>query len=327
MQELEENFKHIPVLFNEVIENLNVNENGKYIDGTIGGAGHSIEIFNKLTNGTLIGIDKDKEALEVSKQRLEKELEKNIKENEDKYKNKNFILVHDDYKNIKNIVLNLDIDSIDGILLDLGISSYQIDMDERGFSYKNDGPLDMRMDQTKEKTAEFIVNTYEEKELADIIYKYGEERYSRQIASEIINVRKEKRIETTFELVNIIEKVVPYNKKDGNRSKRTFQALRIETNDELKDLEETIENAITVLKDGGRLLIITFHSLEDRIVKQKFIELEGRCTCPKEIPICVCNYTSHGIRVNRKAIIPSDEEIKNNIRSRSAKLRIFEKKG
>ncbi len=327
MQELEENFKHIPVLFNEVIENLNVNENGKYIDGTIGGAGHSIEIFNKLTNGTLIGIDKDKEALEVSKQRLEKELEKNIKENEDKYKNKNFILVHDDYKNIKNIVLNLDIDSIDGILLDLGISSYQIDMDERGFSYKNDGPLDMRMDQTKEKTAEFIVNTYEEKELADIIYKYGEERYSRQIASEIINVRKEKRIETTFELVNIIEKVVPYNKKDGNRSKRTFQALRIETNDELKDLEETIENAISVLKDGGRLLIITFHSLEDRIVKQKFVELEGRCTCPKEIPICVCNYTSHGKRVNRKAIIPSDEEIKNNIRSRSAKLRIFEKKG
>ena len=327
MQELEENFKHIPVLFNEVIENLNINENGKYIDGTIGGAGHSIEIFNKLTNGTLIGIDKDKEALEVSKQRLEKVLEKNIKENDDEYKDKNFILVHDDYKNIKNIVLNLDIDSIDGILLDLGISSYQIDMDERGFSYKNDGPLDMRMDQTKEKTAEFIVNTYEEKELADIIYKYGEERYSRQIASEIINVRKEKRIETTFELVNIIEKVVPYNKKDGNRSKRTFQALRIETNDELKDLEETIEDAISVLKDGGRLLIITFHSLEDRIVKQKFIELEGRCTCPKEIPICVCNYTSHGKRVNRKAIIPSDEEIEKNIRSRSAKLRIFEKKG
>lgn len=200
-------------------------------------------------------------------------------------------------------------------------------MPKRGFSYNEDGPLDMRMDQRQEKTAEFIVNKYTEKELADIIYKYGEERKSRQIAAEIVKIRKNTPITTTKELVNIIEKVVPFKKEEGNRAKRTFQALRIETNDELKDLEKTIEDAVDVLNENGRLAIITFHSLEDRIVKHKFIELEGHCTCPKSLPQCICNPIKRGQIITKKPIIPSDKELKENKRSHSAKLRVFEKKG
>lgn len=317
MQEKLKKFKHIPVLLEEVIENLNLQENGIYIDGTLGGAGHSTEIIKKLKNGILIGIDKDKEALEVSEKRLLEYKDKNTK----------LILVHDKYENIKNIISELNIEKVDGILLDLGVSSYQLDIKERGFSYNEDGPLDMRMDQTQEKSAELIVNTYSEEDLANIIFKYGEERYSRRIASEIVKSRKQKKIKTTKELTKIIESVVPYNKKDGNRSKRTFQAIRIETNDELKDLEKTIEDAIKSLKNNGRLLVITFHSLEDRIVKQKFIELEGRCTCPKDLPVCVCNYISYGKIITKKIILPSEDEMSKNKRAHSAKLRIFEKRG
>ncbi len=317
MQEKLKKFKHIPVLLEEVIENLNLQENGIYIDGTLGGAGHSTEIIKKLKNGILIGIDKDKEALEVSEKRLLEYKDKNTK----------LILVHDKYENIKNIISELNIEKVDGILLDLGVSSYQLDIKERGFSYNEDGPLDMRMDQTQEKSAELIVNTYSEEDLANIIFKYGEERYSRRIASEIVKSRKQKEIKTTKELTKIIESVVPYNKKDGNRSKRTFQAIRIETNDELKDLEKTIEDAIKSLKNNGRLLVITFHSLEDRIVKQKFIELEGRCTCPKDLPVCVCNYISYGKIITKKIILPSEDEMSKNKRAHSAKLRIFEKRG
>ena len=307
MQEKLKKFKHIPVLLEEVIENLNLQEDGIYIDGTLGGAGHSTEIIKKLKNGILIGIDKDKEALEVSEKRLLEHKDKDTK----------LILVHDKYENIKNIISDLNIEKVDGILLDLGVSSYQLDVKERGFSYKEDGPLDMRMDQTQEKSAELIINTYSEDDLANIIFKYGEERYSRRIASAIIKSRKQKEIKTTKELTEIIESVVPFNKKDGNRSKRTFQALRIETNDELKDLEKTIEDAIKSLKNNGRLLVITFHSLEDRIVKQKFIELEGRCTCPKDLPVCVCNYISYGKIITKKIILPSEDEMSKNKRAHS----------
>ena len=317
MQENLKEFKHIPVLLEEVIEYLNIKSDGTYIDGTLGGAGHSTEIIKRLKNGTLIGIDRDKEALEVSEKRLLKYKDKNTK----------LILIHDKYENIKDIVSELGIGNVDGIILDLGVSSYQLDMKERGFSYNEDGPLDMRMDQTQEKSAELIINTYSEEDLANIIFKYGEEKFSRRIASAIIKNREQKQIKTTKELTKIIESVVPFNKKDGNRSKRTFQALRIETNDELKGLENTIEDAIKSLNNNGRLLVITFHSLEDRIAKQKFIELEGRCTCPKDLPVCSCNFVSHGKIITKKIIVPSEEEMSKNKRAHSAKLRVFEKKG
>ncbi len=317
LQEKIKEFKHVPVLLDEVLEYLNIKENGIYVDGTLGGAGHSVAILKKLNKGILIGVDRDKEALEAS--------DKKLKQNKNVYTK--YILVHNKYENIKEILNELNIDKVDGVLLDLGVSSYQLDMQKRGFSYKEDGPLDMRMDQTQSKTAEEIINLYSEEDLANIIFKYGEERYSRRIAEAIVIYRKNKSIKTTKELTQIIESVVPFNKKEGNRSKRTFQALRIETNDELKELGKTIEDAISCLNNNGRLLIITFHSLEDRIVKQKFIELEGRCTCSKDLPICVCNPISHGEIITKKVIIPTKEEMEQNTRSHSAKLRVFEKKG
>ena len=307
-------FEHKPVLLKECIEGLQIKPDGIYVDGTIGGAGHSIEIVKRLSNkGLLIGIDRDEEALEAAKERLATY--------------KNVIYIHDNHDNIKEILQKLEINQVDGILLDLGVSSYQLDERNRGFSYLGENELDMRMDKNQELTAKRVVNYYSEKELANIIYEYGEERFSRQIARNICNYRKEKTINTTKELVEIIEKSIPKSKQnDGHPAKRTFQAIRIEVNNELEPLYNTVLNSIKVLKEEGRLAIITFHSLEDRAVKDAFIEAQGKCTCPKDLPYCICNYTSYGKIITKKPIIPSEEEQKENSRSKSAKLRIFERR-
>ncbi len=306
-------FNHIPVLLNECIDNLNIKPDGIYIDGTIGGAGHSYHIAKKLSQkGLLIGIDRDEDALNVAKERL-KEFN-NIK------------YVHNNYNNIKEEIERLNIDKVDGILLDLGVSSYQIDKKERGFTYMNNGPLDMRMDQTQSLTAEYVVNNYKEEELAKIIYEYGEEKFSRRIAKGICQYRINKKITTTEELVKIIEKSIPKtNNNQGHPAKRTFQAIRIEVNDEIKPLYNTVLNAINILNSKGRLCIITFHSLEDRSVKQAYNEATGKCICPPGLPYCVCGRQNLGTIITKKPIIPTDEEMKNNPRSRSAKLRVFEK--
>ncbi len=277
-----------------------------------GGAGHSEEIVKRLSKkGLLIGIDRDDEALEAAKKRLEK------------YKNVKYI--HGNHDDI-NILLE-DIGKVNGILLDLGVSSYQLDEKTRGFSYMENARLDMRMDKTQELTAEDVVNEYSEEKLANIIYKYGEERFSRNIARNICKERQTKRIETTEELVNIIKNSIPKAKQNsGHPAKRTFQAIRIEVNNELEPLYNTILNSIECLKENGRLAVITFHSLEDRAVKEAFIEAEGKCTCPKDLPYCVCNYKSYGKIITRKPILPSKEEQEENSRSKSAKLRIFERR-
>ena len=307
-------FKHTPVLLKECIEGLNINPDGIYIDGTLGGAGHSFEIANRLSkNGILIGIDRDYEAIETAKKRLSK------------FENVKYI--HGNHDNIKNILEELGIQKVDGILLDLGVSSYQLDEAERGFSYMKNAELDMRMDKTSKITAKDVVNKYQEEELSKIFFEYGEERFSRKIAAKICEYRKIKEIETTKELVEIIEKTIPnYSKNQGHPAKRVFQAIRIEVNNELKPLENTVKNCIDLLKLEGRLCIITFHSLEDRIVKKAYIDAEGKCTCPKDLPYCVCGNVSLGKIINKKAILATEEELKNNSRSKSAKLRIFEKK-
>lgn len=278
-----------------------------------GGAGHSEEIVKRLSEKSLlIGIDRDEEALRAAKQRLEK------------YKNVKY--VHGNHDDLPNILNELGIENVDGILLDLGVSSYQLDERNRGFSYMGDAKLDMRMDQTQELTAEKVVNEYAEEKLADIIYKYGEEKFSRIIAKNICEYRKEKRIETTAELVDIIKNSIPKSKQnDGHPAKRTFQAIRIEVNNELKPLYNTTLESIKLLKEHGRLAIITFHSLEDRSVKEAFIEAEGKCTCPKDLPYCVCGYKSYGKIITKKPILPTKEEQDENARSKSAKLRIFER--
>lgn len=307
-------FKHKPVLLNECIEGLNIKPNGIYVDGTLGGAGHSKEILKGLdkNKGLLIGIDRDEEALQAAKQNL---LE---------YENVKY--VHGNHDDIKEILKSLKIDKVDGILLDLGVSSYQLDERNRGFSYLGSNELDMRMDKTQRLTAMEVVNNYKEEHLADIIYKYGEERFSRNIAKNICIERRKKKIETTDELVKIIEKSIPrLNPKEGHPAKRTFQAIRIEVNNEIKPLEDTIKNSIDVLKPEGRLCVITFHSLEDRAVKQAMNRAKGMCTCPKDIPYCVCGAKELGTVITRKPIIASEEEQRENSRSKSAKLRIFEK--
>ena len=279
-----------------------------------GGAGHSLEIAKKLSEkGLLIGIDRDLEALEVAKQRLRQF--KNIK------------YVHDNHDNIKEVIQKLNIDRVDGILLDLGVSSYQIDEKTRGFTYMQDGPLDMRMDKTQELTAEYVVNNYKEEELARIIYEYGEEKFSRRIAKNICEYRKENKIISTSQLVEIIEKSVPkvYDKKQGHPAKRTFQAIRIEVNDEIKPLYNTVKNSIDILNEKGRLCIITFHSLEDRAVKNAYQDSVGKCTCPPGLPYCVCQNKSIGNIITKKPILPTEEELEVNSRSKSAKLRVFEK--
>lgn len=307
-------FKHEPVLLEETINGLNIKPNGIYVDGTLGGAGHSKEILKQLSSkGLLVGIDRDEEALKAAKENL-KEFE-NVK------------YIHGNHDEITEILESLDIKEVDGILLDLGVSSYQLDERNRGFSYLGNNELDMRMDKTQPLTAKKVVNTYSEEELANIIYEYGEERFSRQIARKICEYRKNKEIETTEELVNIIEKSMPaFAKKDGHPAKRTFQAIRIEVNDEIKPLYNTVRNCIKLLKPGGRLCIITFHSLEDRAVKNAYIDAQGKCICPKDLPYCVCGAISEGKIINKKPIIATEKEQEENSRSKSAKLRIFEKK-
>lgn len=278
-----------------------------------GGAGHSKEIAKRISSkGMLIGIDRDQEALKAAQNNL-KEFH-NIK------------YVHDNHDNIKNILEKLNIEKVDGILLDLGVSSYQLDERNRGFSYLGENELDMRMDKTQKLTAKEVINNYEEEKLANIIYEYGEERFSRKIARNICIERKEKPITTTKQLVEIIEKSIPKSKqKEGHPAKRTFQAIRIEVNDEIKPLYNTVKDCIDSLRTGGRLCIITFHSLEDRAVKNAYIEAKGKCTCPKDLPYCVCGAKSLGKVVTKKPIVASEEEQLENSRSKSAKLRIIEK--
>ena len=306
-------FKHKPVLLKECINGLNIKKNGIYVDGTLGGAGHSKEILKQLNkDGKLIGIDRDEEAIKAAKE--------NLKEYN------NVIYVHDNHDNLKNILEQLEIEKVDGILLDLGVSSYQLDERNRGFSYLGENALDMRMDKTQTLDAKTVINTYEEEKLANIIYEYGEERFSRKIAKNICEYRKQKEIETTKELVEIIEKSIPKSKqKDGHPAKRTFQAIRIEVNNEIKPLYNTVKMCIDLLNSKGRLCIITFHSLEDRAVKKAYIEAQGKCTCPSDLPYCICGAKSLGKIITKKPIIADEQEQKENSRSKSAKLRIFEK--
>lgn len=307
-------FKHKSILLDECIENLNIKKDGIYVDGTLGGGGHSFSILRKLNNtGLLIGIDRDKDAINAATNKLKEY--------------NNFKTVHDNNSNIANILKELNIDKIDGMLLDLGVSSYQLDEADRGFSYMHDAKLDMRMNREDNFSAYDVVNNYSEGKLAGIFKEYGEERYSKSIARKICEERKEKYIETTFELVDIIKSAMPkaaLNEKQ-HPAKRVFQAIRIEVNEELIRLKKTIEDIVSVLNKNGRLAIITFHSLEDKIVKHTFEELEGRCTCPKDFPVCVCGYVSHGKIVTKKPIICSEKELKENPRARSAKLRVFER--
>ena len=307
-------FNHISVLLNECLEGLNIKENGIYVDGTLGGAGHSSEILKRLSNeGRLIGIDQDTDALKAAKERLKN------------YSNVTF--VHSNFSSIENVLNNLNIDGVDGILMDLGVSSYQLDEGERGFSYMKDAPLDMRMNRENDFSAYNVVNEYSEEDLYRIIRDYGEEKFARRIASFIVENRQEKNIETTLELVEIIKSAIPAKaRREGpHPAKRTFQAIRIEVNSELSILNKTIEDGVGKLNKGGRMAIITFHSLEDRIVKNKFRDLAVSCRCPKEFPVCVCGEKAKVKVISRKAIEPTKEEVDINPRSRSAKLRVIEK--
>ena len=302
-------FRHEPIMLQEVIENLKIKPDGIYVDGTIGGAGHSSKIISSLKSGRLIGIDRDEEALVASKKRLKDY--------------SNVIYVHGRHEELKKHINNLGFSKVDGILLDLGVSSYQIDEESRGFSYTKNAPLDMRMDRSSGVSARDIINSYSAIELERVFKEYGEEKYSKKIVEKIISERSIKEISTTYELADIIRAVVHKDAIDS--FKRIFQAIRIEVNGELKELRNTVFDAVNILNNGGRLCIITFHSLEDRIVKDAFIELQGKCTCPKDFPKCVCGYKSYGSVITKKPIIPSAEEQEKNPRSKSAKLRVFER--
>lgn len=307
-------FKHVSVLLDECLEGLNIKEDGIYVDCTLGGAGHSSQILKRLSSkGRLIGIDQDTDALKAAKERLKE------------FDNVNY--VHSNFYEIYNILENLEIEGVDGILMDLGVSSYQLDEASRGFSYMNDAPLDMRMNRDNDFSAYDVVNNYSEEELYKIIKDYGEERFAKRIANFIVNKREIKPIETTLELVDIIKAAIPAKaRREGpHPAKRTFQAIRIEVNSELKILNKTIEDGVKKLNKGGRMAIITFHSLEDRIVKLKFRELENPCTCPKEFPMCMCGKKPTVKVISRKGIVPTKEEVEENPRSRSAKLRVIEK--
>lgn len=294
------------------MDGLNIKPDGIYVDGTIGGAGHSKEIIKRLSpKGFLIGIDRDEEALKAAKE--------NLKEYS------NYKLIHGNHDDIKEILQDLGIDEVDGILLDLGISSYQIDEKKRGFSYTGDEKLDMRMDRTQKLSAYEVINEYKEERLSQIIYEYGEEKFARKIAKNICIERMKNPIETTKQLADIIAKSVPAS-REGHPAKKTFQAIRIEVNNEIEPLHKTVQDSIECLKNEGRLCIITFHSLEDRAVKEAYIDAEGKCTCPKDLPYCVCGAKSYGKIINKKPIEATKEELENNSRSKSAKLRIFERR-
>ncbi len=308
-------FKHKSVLLDETIENLNIKPNGVYVDGTLGGGGHSHEIARRLTDGgRLIGIDQDADAIAAATERLSEFSDR-------------VTIVRNNYCNMDIVLKELGIDKVDGIVLDLGVSSYQLDTADRGFTYKVDAPLDMRMDQRQEFTAKNIINEYSEMELFRVIRDYGEDKFAKNIAKHIVAARQVKPIETTFELNEIIKAAIPmkFRIATGHPAKKTFQAIRIELNKELDVLENSVDMMIDKLSEGGRICIITFHSLEDRIVKTRFKYNENPCTCPPDFPVCVCGNKSRGKVVTRKPIVPSDEELEENKRSKSSKLRVFEK--
>ena len=309
-------FKHIPIMLEQVIEGLDIKPDGIYVDGTLGGGGHSYEIAKRLVSGgRLIGIDQDEAAINAAGARLSEF-------------NDRVTIVRSNYAQMVSVLHSLDINRVDGILLDLGVSSHQLDNAERGFSYMEDAPLDMGMDRRQEKTAWDIVNYYSQAELTRIIRDYGEDKFAAKIAAKIIGFRENKLIETTGELAEIIKLAIPikYRLTGGHPAKRTFQAIRIELNRELEVLEESIEGMIDILSDGGRMAVITFHSLEDRIVKAAFKKAESPCTCPSDFPICVCGKKTKGFVASRKPLIPSDEEMERNPRAKSSKLRIFVRK-
>ncbi len=309
-------FRHESVLLEEAVEYLNIRPDGVYVDGTLGGGGHAFQVGKKLgEKGRLIGIDQDGDAIAAASRRLA-ELEDKVK------------IIKGNYVHMREILRELGIDRVDGILLDLGVSSYQLDNGARGFSYMEDAPLDMRMDRDQTVSARDIVNTYPEAELYRIIREYGEERFAGNIARNIVKQRQMREIESTLELVDIIRRSMPARSKNakGHPAKRTFQAIRIECNNELEVLRESLDDMIGLLRDRGRLCIITFHSLEDRIVKTNFRKNENPCTCPPDFPVCVCGNVSRGRVITRKPILPSAEECERNRRSKSAKLRVFEKR-
>lgn len=308
-------FKHTSVLLTETIEGLKIKPDGIYVDGTLGGGGHSYEIARRLSpEGKLIGIDQDDAAIKAAGERL--------REYGDKV-----TIVRSNYRNTKGVLAGLGVDRIDGMILDLGVSSYQLDNQERGFSYRYDTPLDMRMDMRQNLSAKEIVNTYSEMDLFRVIRDYGEDKFAKNIAKHIVRARENKVIETTGELNEIIKAAIPAKMRadGGHPSKRTFQAIRIECNRELEVLKESLEELIDLLSPGGRLCIITFHSLEDRIVKTAFKQAANPCTCPPQFPVCVCGRMSKGKVITGKPILPGEEELAENARSKSAKLRIFEK--
>ncbi len=308
-------FSHYSVLLEESIENLQIKPDGIYVDGTLGGAGHSLEIAKRLTKGRLIGIDQDADAIAAATERLKDYADR-------------VTIVRSNYAEMKDRLAELGIEKVDGILLDLGVSSFQLDTAERGFTYREeDAPLDMRMDQRQSRTAADIVNEYSEKDLYRIIRDYGEDRFAKNIAKHIVEAREKKRIETAGELTEIIKASIPKKIQvtGGHPSKRTFQAIRIELNQELAVLQEHLDEMIDLLNEDGRICIITFHSLEDRIVKSNFKRNEDPCTCPKDFPVCVCGNKSKGKVISRKPILPSEKELEENSRSKSAKLRVFEK--
>ena len=306
-------FKHISVLLNETVDCMMVRPDGVYLDGTLGGAGHSSLIASKLETGHLYGVDQDSDAIEAASARL-KPYEKNV------------TVIRDNYRNAVRILKEMGVGGADGILLDLGVSSWQFDQGDRGFSYNYDAPLDMRMDTRKDLSAAVIVNEYPEEEIRRILRDYGEEKFASNIASNICKARSKKKIETTFELNDIIKDSIPAKfRAGGHPSRQTYQALRIACNEELDVLENSLDEMADFLNPGGRLCIITFHSLEDRIVKNAFKRFENPCTCPPGFPQCVCGKVSKGKVITKKPIAPTDEEIEMNPRSRSAKLRVFEK--
>ena len=308
-------FNHYSVLLTETIEQLHVKPEGIYVDGTLGGGGHAFEVCSRLTTGHFYGIDQDDAAIRAASERLAPF--------EDKV-----TILRNNYCNLRAALTAEGVEKADGILLDLGVSSYQLDTEERGFSYRYDAPLDMRMDQRQTLSARDIVNEYSENDLYRIIRDYGEEKFAKNIAKHIVRARADKPLETTYELNEIIKAAIPARmRQNGHPSKQTFQAVRIECNRELDVLKSSLDDFIELLNPGGRLCVITFHSLEDRIVKTIFRKNENPCTCPPDLPVCVCGTVSKGMVVTKKAILPSEQEILENSRSKSAKLRVFEKSG